>query len=262
MFKRLKFGCHNMINAMPIVYGMLSEDPAFELVRGTPAGLAGKLVSGELDVAIIPSVEYLHHPEYVIASPVCIAAREDVMSVKLYSRKPPGEIRTLALDDKSLTSARLVRIILQKRYGAIPRCSVTGIYPDLAHIPEDAILIIGDEALTIPEDGFTVFDLAREWRAMTGLSFVFALCCCRRGAELGDLPEVLADSLSRGLAGIDNIVGRIADSTPIPRATLERYFANAIHYNLGPDEALGLRRYYAEIVAAEMWHEDRELEYL
>ncbi len=262
MLKRLKFGCHNMINAMPIVHGMLRNDPAFELVRDTPVALAGKLVSGELDVAIVPSVEYLHHPEYVIASPVCIAAREAVMSVKVYCRKPPSEIRTMALDVRSLTSARLVRIILKKRYGAAPRCTVTGICPDLDHIPEDAVLVIGDEALTIPEDGFTVLDLACEWRAMTGLPFVFALCCCRRGAELGDLPDILAESLASGLANIDNIVGRLADTTSIPRETLERYFASAIHYDLGPDEARGLQRYYSEVVAADMWHEERELEYL
>ena len=46
----------------------------------------------------------------------CIAARGPVLSVKLYSRVPFCEIRNLALDEGSRTSAVLAQVMLAERF--------------------------------------------------------------------------------------------------------------------------------------------------
>ena len=43
-----------------------------------------------------------------------------MLSVKLFSRKPVAQIRTLALDEGSRTSAPLVRILLKERFALVP----------------------------------------------------------------------------------------------------------------------------------------------
>ena len=262
MKKRLRFGCQNLINTLPILYAIPENDPSIEIVQDSPAALAKMLLASELDAAVIPSVEYLHNPEYVITSPICIASRGPVMSVKLYSRKPFKKIETLALDAQSMTSARLVRIILAERFGIAPHSTVTGLVKDLSHTPTDAVLVIGDNALVIDTRGFKVLDLGKEWFDLTGLPFVFALCCCRRGADLNGLPARLEASLDAGLAGIDGIIEKAAKITGTDHKTLARYYSRSIRYRLGQPEVLGLIRFFRMIVDHEMWHEGRDLEFL
>ena len=48
------------------------------------------------------------------------AAQHEVRSVLLVSRRPPREIRSVALDRNSRTSAALVEIVLRDRYGCSP----------------------------------------------------------------------------------------------------------------------------------------------
>ena len=72
---------------------------------------------GELDVGLIPSIEFFQRPDYTIVSDACIACRGPVLSVKLFSRVPLEQIRTLALDEGSRTSVALVRILLKERFG-------------------------------------------------------------------------------------------------------------------------------------------------
>ena len=75
-----------------------------------PSRLADALARAELDVALVPSIEYFRIPGSVILSDVCIACEGAVKSVKLFGRTPIGEMKTLALDEGSRTSAALTRI--------------------------------------------------------------------------------------------------------------------------------------------------------
>ena len=79
------------------------------------------MAAGRLDVALIPSIEFFQNPAYQIVSDACIGCRGPVRSVKLLSRVPLAEIRTLALDEGSRTSVALVRILLRERFGLSPQ---------------------------------------------------------------------------------------------------------------------------------------------
>ena len=75
----------------------------------------------ELDVALIPSVEYFANHDYRIISDACIACRGPVLSVKLFSRVPIADINSLALDQGSRTSAALVQVLLRERFNITPK---------------------------------------------------------------------------------------------------------------------------------------------
>ncbi len=110
--KRVRIGAVEYLNTKPLIYRLAESAPQVELVLDLPSRLADRLAARELDVALIPSVEFVHNPRYRIVSDACIACRGPVLSVKLFSRVPAAEIRSLALDEGSRTTAALVQILL------------------------------------------------------------------------------------------------------------------------------------------------------
>ncbi len=72
-------------------------------------------------MALVPSIQHFRTPGSTIVSDACVACRGPVRSLKLYGRVPPEQIRSLALDDGSRTSAALTRILLEERFGIAPR---------------------------------------------------------------------------------------------------------------------------------------------
>src|SRR5215813_7735918 len=119
--RRVKIGAVTYLNTKPLVYRLSEFLPSAEIVFDLPSRLADDLAAGRLDVALIPSIEYFQNPNYNIVSNACIACRGPVLSVKLFSRKPAAQIRSLALDEGSRTSVALVRILLREQFGLEPR---------------------------------------------------------------------------------------------------------------------------------------------
>ncbi|MBI4458860.1 MAG: menaquinone biosynthesis protein, partial [Acidobacteria bacterium] len=137
------------LNAAPLVWGLI-HGPArerFQVDFTVPAGCADALRDGQADAGIIPSIEYQRIPGLKIVPGLSIASAGPVRSVLLISQCPIQEIRSLALDTSSRTSACLAQILLQKRCGIAPRLEPHA--PSLRTMLSrcDAAVIIGDPAL-------------------------------------------------------------------------------------------------------------------
>jgi len=169
-------GAVTYLNSRPL-YDCLPELASnVELVVDLPSRLAAGLAAGRLDVALVPSIESFRTPGYTIVSDACVACNGPVWSIKLFSRVPVEQIRTLALDEGSLTSAALVRILLAERFGKTPELEQLPIGCSLEDSPADAVLLIGDRAIRPASRQFKlVWDLGEEWSQWTGLPFVFAM---------------------------------------------------------------------------------------
>jgi chorismate dehydratase len=116
----VRVGAVSYLNSKPLIEDLPGLLPEANVSLDYPSRLADQLSAGDLDVALIPSVEYMRGADYEIISDACVATRGPVLSVKLYSRVDPGAIQTLALDEGSRTSATLARIMLLERYGVDP----------------------------------------------------------------------------------------------------------------------------------------------
>ncbi len=259
----LRFGCHNFLNSLPILRGLERNSPDYSLVLDRPRPLARMLQERKLDIAVVPSIEYLRNDDYVIIPDVCISACGPVGSVNLYCRRPLDKTGLIAFDPSSLTSVVLLKMLMQERFGARPRYSAAGQVRlcDLHRIEADAVLVIGDEALREPPQGCRVLDLAEEWHKMTGLPFVFAVCCARRGVNLGGFDETLKASLEKGLSEIPEIAAEAAPGIGLAVERVESYLGQSVRYRLGPREQEGLRRFFAEVVKANLWTRERDLEF-
>jgi chorismate dehydratase len=238
---RLRVGAVSYLNTRPLVFGLGNRASPFELIFDLPSRLADGLAAGEYDVALIPSIEYFQDPGYSIVSDACIACRGPVWSVKLLSRVPMPRIRSLALDEGSRTSVALARILLKRRFDLEPELSPLPIGSGVSAVATDAVLLIGDRAMHIPQGDFAeVWDLGDEWCRWSGLPFVFAMWVAREGVELGELPDILKRARDAGVGNLQQIADLEAEGAGLAREDCLAYFRDHLHFFLGTHEQRGL----------------------
>jgi len=240
--RRPRIGAVSYLNSKPLVEGLAELCPQGEITLDYPSRLADGLAHENLDVALIPSVEAFSDPDYEVVSNACVATHGPVFSVKLFFRKYPGEIRTLALDDGSRTSAALARVMLEERFGVQPKLQRLPIGQTAEETTTDAVLLIGDRAMLPPREEFPiVWDLGEEWVSWTGLPFVFAMWIGRKKAELTGVPGKLNAARDLGLAHLDEIARREAELMSLPVEMVQTYFTRHLHFTIGKAEEMGLR---------------------
>ena len=107
----IRIGAVNYLNTKPLICDLQELAPEAELVLDVPSRLADLLAEGLLDVALIPVIEYFRAGDYTVVPDVAIASRGPVLSVTLFSRVPWTDIRRVALDEGSRTSAALTQVL-------------------------------------------------------------------------------------------------------------------------------------------------------
>ncbi|MEP6768121.1 MAG: menaquinone biosynthesis protein [Acidobacteriota bacterium] len=235
----MRFSVVDFLNARPLTWGLLREPPpGVEVSRDLPSACADKLASGEADVGLIPSIEYQRIPGLRVVPGLGIAASSEVRSVLLVSKVSREKIRSVALDPGSRTSAALTRILLDRRYGVRPSF-VEGIGENT-----DARLVIGDPALKARLTGHVVLDLAAEWRAFTGQSFVFAFWAVRDGVDGMEAERIVRESRDRGRDRFNDLVHEESAETGLAEAVVEDYLRHSLHFDLDRGDLGGLELFY------------------
>jgi chorismate dehydratase len=273
----VRLGVIDYLNVAPVYDGLrrdMSLLSGVELVAGVPSAMNAALLAGEIDLSNVSSVAYGQHAdEWLLLPGLSVAAQERVESVLLFSwhadwRALDGA--SIALSSDSATSVALVKLLAEERFGARPRYVTAA--PDLdamlAH--HDAALLIGDIALVEGQKRREVagcgrpyvFDLAAEWRAWTGLPFVFAVWAARadRAGEIASSSVILAlrESKRRGLSDLERIAAEAAERLALPEDVCLRYL-RLLDYDLGERDLEGLRRFLELVVPGFHWQAVRFL---
>lgn len=241
---RIRIGAVGYLNARPLVEG-LDADPRFEIRYDVPSVCARLLHEGTVDIGLVPAIEYLNG-DYVMAPGIGVVAQDEVASVALFTRRPMTEVRSLALDTSSRTSAALTRILCREYFRIDP--TFVDQPPDLGRMLEtcDAGLLIGDPALDADAaaHGAEKIDLAIAWQAHTGLPFVFATWVGRAEYFTPDVVAALDAAKRLGIAHRDAIADAAAQGDPVRAARYREYLRRNIQHDVGPREAEALRRFY------------------
>jgi chorismate dehydratase len=241
---KLRVGAVNYLNTKPLIERLTDFAPNIELTLDLPSRLADQLAAGQLDVGLIPVVEYFRGDNYSFIPNIAIGSRGPVLSVTLFSQVPWEAIRTVALDEGSRTSAALTQIILRKRYGVKPEVRPLPIDASAEALDTDAVLLIGDRAMRACLPGYRyAYDLGEEWTNWTGLPMVFAVWALRAGVQLGETEAAFRKAKEYGLAHAGEIAQREAERLKLDAGYCRRYFTNVIRYNLGPVELAGMRKF-------------------
>jgi chorismate dehydratase len=230
----------------------------FNISYTIPSACARALAEGTADIGIIPAAAYTTTPDLLIVPDMAIASRNEVRSILLVSKMPIDRVRTVALDTSSLTSVALTKILFAKWLGGERAYSAMAPNLEAMLADCDAALLIGDPALQVDRARYVTLDLAEEWHARTGKSFVFAFWAIRRasleGHDRAAIAKVFKDSRNHGLMRehLETIAEEWAPRLGLTVESVRTYLARNIHYYLDPPCLEGLALFYrlgAEIEA-------------
>jgi chorismate dehydratase len=239
----VRVGAVGYLNARPLTWA-LDRDPGRWHVRyDVPSTCSARLQAGEVDLGLVPSIDFLASPDYRLVPGVGVGSRGAVASVALYTRGEVADVGSVALDTSSRTSVALIQVLCRHHFGAAPRFVPHG--PDLAAMTRacDAALLIGDPAFDADHDalGLRKIDLGEAWTAMTGLPFVYAAWTGRPGAVSGADVRALQQAQAEGLRAAEAIAAEYACGDTARAARAAVYLRDNVRYGLGAEEAAGLQ---------------------
>ena len=241
----VRLGAVSYLNTKPLVHGLDKRQGLFSVRFDIPARCATLLHEGQVDLGLIPAIEYLRG-EYAIVPDIAIASDGPIASVAVFTRVPIDRVRTLALDASSRTSVALTRILCAKRWHIAPVLTVAS--PDLESMlaTADAALLIGDLALEADAKAHesTKIDLGEEWRAQTRLPFVYAMWTGRPTAVSPLHCEALQAARDEGLASLPAIAELAGEGDPKRADRALHYLRDNLKYGLGEAETAGLRQFH------------------
>lgn len=190
---------------------------------------------GLVPVALLPELD-----NYKIITNYCIGADGKVDSVKLYSQVPLNEIKTVTLDYQSRSSIKLTKVLnrFYWKQNFEYKDAKPGYEQNISGT--NAAVVIGDRTFSLNGTFKYEFDLAEEWKKMTGLPFVFAAWVTTSEID----PEFVHEFNETLLHGITNTKKAIEGSNiqhPINFNALD-YLTKKISYGLdnSKQEALQL----------------------
>jgi chorismate dehydratase len=239
--KRVRVGVVSYLNTKPLLYG-LQRPPVnklIDLVPAYPSKLAELLANGDIDIGLIPVAAIPDLGSWHIVGNHCIGAEGEIASVCLFSEVPMNEIKKVFLDYQSRSSVALLQWLMKEYWG---------IEPEIVHASDESFLheiagttaglVIGDRALAQRRVSTFIYDLVSEWRAITGLPFVFAAWVSKEKLP-ADFIHVFDEANALGLQHIDEIV----DQTPYDLYDLKKYYTLHLSYRLDERKREGMKRF-------------------
>lgn len=250
MNRPIRLGAVSYLNVRPLVYGLDRQRDRVHVRFDVPSACARMLETGEIDLGMVPSITHLARPADGVVPGMCIGSDGPVDSVALFLRRPLAEVRTIALDTSSRTSAALTRILCARRFGIAP--VFVPAKPDLPSMlaEADAALLIGDPALFADHRalGLDKIDLGLAWTSMTGLPFVWAFWAGPAGPVTPAVVRLLQEAAAEGRQHLDAIATAYTPD-PARQAIGRRYLRDHLMFDFGPRAIAGVRLYYQEALA-------------
>jgi chorismate dehydratase len=260
----LRIGRIPYVNCYP-VYGAVDRGLVHldgELVSGVPTSLNALMAAGSLDISVVSAVEYARDSaRYVLLPDLAISCDGPVRSVMLFSKRPAHELdgRKVLVSRSSMTAVALLELLFDHVFCAepdfVPGDAEIG---DIARFDEEsheARLVIGDAALLLA-DSATVYphqyDLGAEWKAWTGLPFVFAVWVAQRTTPVAEALRVHAGLIASrdwGLAHLDALAEQAATTTGMSLEVCHEYLSG-LDYRLSYPHLAGLTDFFRRLVLA------------
>ena len=191
------------LNSVPFYANI--EQRKFKILPVSPRRMGDLSSRGYLDAGLFSLVDYLQQQTKLEALDYCIATRDQVKSVMIFTNHDWQSLegRTIGIVDDTATSVQLLRVLLKNKYGVhahFQRMN-SGVNEYRSF---DAVLLIGDEALRCQKHGLAgfelIYDLASEWYEWKKLPFVFAIWAVQKAVQpdmKAELIEILQASLKK-----------------------------------------------------------------
>ncbi len=248
----VRVGAVSYLNSRPLVVGLEARTDRFAVRYDLPSTCARLLHAREIDIGLIPSIEYLRGEGYLMVPDCAVVSDGAVASVAIFTTVPIERVTSLALDTSSRTSVALTRVLIEKHFNIRPR--LLDAAPDLEQMVQlaDAALLIGDPALFASHGrlGLQKIDLGTAWRDFSGLPFVYACWTGYPGALTPSDVLLLQEARAVGAASPEEVADGFFPGEAARAAVGARYLRENIRFRLGPREEQGMELFFA--LAAEV----------
>ncbi len=226
------------LNSVPFYHDI--DPQRFRVMPVVPRHMGLLLEQGQIVAGPFSLMDYLRQEQTLDLLPFCIATRDQVKSVMLFSKEGWRGLEgaTIGVTDDTATSVRLLQVLLEKKHGVNARFErLHAGVNDLTAF--DAVLLIGDDALRHSKTGLRgfdlVFDLAKEWYEWKKLPFVFAVWAVAKSLPSetkADLSEAIRRSLENAAGRLGAIGALHGARLGLSESDVEQYL-EGFNYHLG-----------------------------
>lgn len=259
---KIRIGATSYISSRPLVYGLTCHpDPDVELVYDYPEQLAARLERGDLDAALVPSIEYLRGAgKHRLDGPALVATgRTD--SLVLLSPKDPVDIQRIAVDERNRTPIAALRILLDKLYAILPDICVHKATPHEWREHFDAVLLTGDVGLEHRCAGAdsqdTCLDLGELWDTVFSVPLVVSVWAFNDPHLARRLSSLLTSSRDHALENISMLSSGLVKTSSFDSELLHRYFTSGWAYDLHGEGEHGLKVLEEQALIYQLIHRPR-----
>jgi len=245
--KKIKISAVAYTNTKAFIYGLENSDikNKIDLSLDIPSDCAAKVISGEVDMGLMPVAAIPLVPNANIVADFCIGSDGAVNSVFILSDVPVAQIKTLKLDAHSRTSNNLAKVLLQFYWK-----QEVEFITDLS-AQTDAIVLIGDRTFGKTGNYAFVYDMGAEWKNFTGLPFMYAAWVANK-----EIPEAFKKEFNAALKfGLDNRDEVLKQLPAVANFDLEDYLHHKLQFEVSEDrkKAMDLFLNYIEELKKEKY---------
>ncbi|MFL2664597.1 MAG: menaquinone biosynthesis protein [Dehalococcoidia bacterium] len=228
----------------------------YKLKPYTPREMASSIESKKIFAGPIPYAEIVRLGEKVTPlSNIGVACKNDAKSVFVLSNdtitklKSKNKIINIAITSHSATSVQLLRILLRD-YWFIENYKFVN-----ENSSHDACLVIGDPAIKIYKSNYynNIYDLALNWKEMTGLPFVFAEWVSTKTSfeNLKALSEDIKNSIKLSIENIEKITQNFSAHYFSKEEMID--YINNFTYLLDNDCREGQKEFRKRLATLDTW---------
>jgi chorismate dehydratase len=244
---KIRIGSPDYLSVQPLIYGLAEQQqPQVELVHAEPGELATALEQERLDVALVPSIEFLRGVgrHYFIEGPGLVI-RGRTGGIILVTDRPVEKINRVAVGENSRTSVAVLRILLDKVHGALPDFCVFKAEAERWRDDYDAILLTGDEGLRYCSERMrsdeTCYDLGEMWCELYPSPLTSAMWVYNDDRITRDLRDRLIEVRDNGVRELSLLADGAATGTGYDSQFIYDYLSRGWSYNIGQREENGLK---------------------
>jgi len=234
------------LSARPLIYGLADRRHAdVDLVYAEPGELAAGLEQRKLDVALIPSIEFLRGVGRYLIEGVGLVIRGRTGGILLATDRPIAEIKRIAVAENSRTPVAVLRILLDKTHGILPDFCVFKQDIDSWREDYDAILLTGDQGLRYCQQKLhakeTCYDVGEMWCSFSPAPLILSVWAYNE-ERIGDyLAQTLQRSRDYGLKNLSRLTQEVSAATDYDSHFVRDYLDNGWSYHMGHDEENALK---------------------
>ncbi|RDC57646.1 radical SAM protein [Pedobacter chinensis] len=236
---KIKISAVAYTNTKAFIYGLEHSDiiNKIDLSLDIPSDCAAKVISGQVDIGLMPVAAIPLVSNANIVADYCIGSDGAVNSVFIFSDVPVEKIKTLRLDGHSRTSNNLAKVLLKFYWKQEVEFTTDPI------VKTDAIVLIGDRTFGKKNNFAFAYDMGEEWKKFTGLPFMYAAWVANK-----EIDQAFKDEFNAALKfGLEHRKEVLKELPKTENFDLEDYLYHKLQFDVTEDRKKALNMFLGYI---------------